>query len=299
MTIPNFFIVGAAKSGTSSLWQYLKQNENVFMPRNTLDKEPAFFSPLKNRRTFEQYMDLFRDANVQHTSVGEASTAYLTDHTSAKNIYEFNPNARILIILRNPSDRAYSSYNWMVQEGYEYAGSFKKALKLEKRRAAKLIPNYWEPEYYWDYMYFRSGYYYEQVKKYLDLFKDNVLVVKFDDFLNNFTSEYDRICSFLAVSVNFVDPAIHNISRDVYSPLIQFALRKLSTKLIGYRIRYGNYQFSSKNDRDRLLKIGITERKPKPLEVNLRATMLQKYKSHIYKLSDLTCIDFNDWVEIH
>ncbi len=133
MNKPNFFIVGAAKSGTTSMWWYLKQHRQVFMPNDELNKEPAFFSD-KSSMSLEEYLKLFEAAEEQHKVIGEVSTAYLVDPKSARRIKEFNPEAKILILLRNPVDRAYALYNWMVQEGYEYCLSFRKALKIRKEK---------------------------------------------------------------------------------------------------------------------------------------------------------------------
>ncbi|MCI0470063.1 MAG: sulfotransferase [Candidatus Aminicenantes bacterium] len=231
--IPNLFIVGAARSGTTSLWRYLKSHPGVFMPGDQLEKEPAFFSGLKRSRFKkpEQYLKLFENAREEHVRVGEASTAYLTDADSARRIYEYNPQAKIIIMLRNPARRAYSLYNWMVQEGYEYAKSFETALELEKIRINKKIPNYFEPEYYYNYLYFNSGLYYEQVKRYLDLFKERVLTIKFEDYIKDFSNEWRKICAFLEIEPldmkrikgndNFA-----NESRRVRSAVVQFVLRK-------------------------------------------------------------------------
>ena len=297
MRRPNFFIVGASKSGTSSLWRYLCANPEVFMPTDVLDKEPAFFSPLKCRRSYRQYADLFAGAEDRHIRVGEASTAYLTDPSSARNIFNFNPHSNILIILRNPADRAYSMFNWMAQEGYEYALNFKQALRLERKRSAKKIPNYWEPEYYWDYMYVRSGLYHDQVKRYLDLFGDQVRVMKFDDFVADFETVYAGICRFLGISVNPVVPEIHNPSRSVYLPTIQFGLRKLYTRMLLFRMKHSGYRYTSKDDRDRLLKIGVRRSRPSRIDSDLRRDLLDRFRHDIYRLTDLTGISFNEWTD--
>ena len=297
MKKPNFFIVGAAKSGTSTLWQHLKLHPEVFMPPDELDKEPAYFSPLKRRRTFRQYMSLFQPVHDGHRRVGEASTAYLTDPASAGRIKQFDPESKIIIMLRNPADRAYSAYNWMVMEGYEYAGSFSHALRLEKKRAAKTIPNFWEPEYYWNYMYGAAGMYYEQVRRFVDLFAENVLIIKFDQFIDNLQSAYDKICAFLEIEAKPVSPTVQNISRSVYSPMLQFALRKLSTKLNGYAVKYAGYQIPSKRRRDIMLQVGIRKGKPRPMSPELRCTLLRNYRENLNRLSGLTGTDYTAWLD--
>jgi hypothetical protein len=225
---PNMFIVGAARSGTTSLWQILRRHPQMYMPVDELHKEPGFFSDLRGLNDIETYLDIFSNATEEHKWIGEASTAYLTDQSSAKRLFDFNPDAKIIIMLRNPADRAYSLYNWMVQDGYEYAASFEEAVELENIRSQKNIPNWFEPEYYWNYMYFQSGLYYEQVKRYLEYFGDNVMIIKFEHFSRDTLNIYDDVCSFLSLEKHSVDSQIHNLSRRVLSPSIQFLLRKLT-----------------------------------------------------------------------
>jgi hypothetical protein len=232
--IPNLFLVGAARSGTTSLWRLLQSHPKVFMPGERLQKEPAFFSDLKKSRfkTPESYFRLFEGAGETHQWVGEASTAYLTDPDSARRIFEYNPEAKIFIMLRNPGIRAYSLYNWMVQEGYEYARSFAEALMLEKKRIHKIIPNYYEPEYYYNYLYFLSGLYSEQVKRYTALFKDRVLLIKFEDYVRDTEKTWADVCGFLNIkTVRTPEERIDhdvNKTRQARSAAAQFVLRKLT-----------------------------------------------------------------------
>lgn len=225
---PNIFIVGAARSGTTSLWQYLRQHPDIYMPEDELYKEPGYFAAPGVHMGFDNYMNIFPDDLDKYKFVGEASTAYLTDPTSAKRLFDFNPHAKIIILLRNPADRAYSLYNWMVQDGYEYANTFEEALSLENIRSGKQIPNWFEPQYFWNYLYFQSGLYYEQVKRYLDFFGDNTLIIQFEHFKRDTLNVCNMICSFLGLKKHAFDVHVHNPSRGVLSPKIQFLLRKLN-----------------------------------------------------------------------
>jgi|GEM_PF-558405 len=234
--IPNLFIVGAAKSGTTFLWHNLKNHPNIFVPDDELFKEPAFFSDKGKHLGISQYLEIFKNAGKNHKWVGEASTAYLTDPHSAKQIYTFNPNSKIIIILRDPVERAYSLYNWMVQDGYEYAETFEKALYLEKTRINRQIPNWYEPEYYWNYLYYHSGLYYSQVQRYVELFGENVLVLKFEDVIKNKNKEYKKTFSFLKLHPIELTHQKHNKSYQVHSVKSQFILRKLNDSLIPFRL---------------------------------------------------------------
>jgi Sulfotransferase family len=113
-TIPDFFVVGAAKSGTTSLYHYLDQHPDVYMPRN---KEPHYFSrvpPFPGRGSHpvtseEEYLDLFKLWNKESVA-GEASPSYLWDEKAPYRIKETVPQAKIIAILRHPVERAYSHY---------------------------------------------------------------------------------------------------------------------------------------------------------------------------------------------
>jgi hypothetical protein len=228
MKKPNLFIVGAARSGTTSLWQYLRQHPSIYMPEDELYKEPSFFCSIGAPMGMDKYLSIFSAGLNNHDIVGEASTAYLTDPSSAKKLYDFNPEAKIIILLRNPADRAYSLYSWMVGDGYEYASTFDEALELEQSRRQNNIPNWFEPQYYWNYMYFQSGLYYEQVKRYLELFGNNVMIIKFEHFRRHTQIVYDNVCAFLGLEKHELDLQIHNQSPSVLSSKIQFLLRKLN-----------------------------------------------------------------------
>ena len=261
MNKPNFFIVGAAKSGTTTLYDYLKDHPEVFMPKDDLHKEPSHFSNLITwYKNPNKYFPLFDDAKPQQRWIGEASTAYLSDPSAAGNIHKYDPNARIIIILRNPADRAYSMYCWMVQEGYEYVSSFEKALAAEERRARKKIPNFWEPQYYYNYLYFRAGLYYEQVKRYMELFPGKVLVMTFEELVASIKTDYAPVREFLQIGPHRATPEVSNPSVRVIHPMVQFCLRKLNNKFF--------HRLPTKEQRDALLKRGIRSGKPPGLRGN-------------------------------
>ena len=109
--LPNFFIVGAAKSGTTSLAEYLKQHPEIFMSEF---KEPHYFLPegamaSNYYGTWDNYMSLFKDVRNEK-AIGEASTGYLYYPESARMIINRIPDAKIIISLRNPVEMAFSLY---------------------------------------------------------------------------------------------------------------------------------------------------------------------------------------------
>jgi hypothetical protein len=112
---PDFFICGAAKSGTTSLWNYLVQHPGIYEAQ---DKEPSYFSALHPLYpSARQYGRLYGDAREDQL-VGDASVAYLTSPDSAFRICRVVPNAKIIIVLRDPTERAFSLYRHMVWHGF-------------------------------------------------------------------------------------------------------------------------------------------------------------------------------------
>ena len=176
--LPNFLIVGAAKSGTSSLHNYLNQHPDIFMPtfnKNGVNvKEPQFFVKEKVMDRihsgvwdWENYIDLFKQAE-SHQAIGEASVFYLYYYEEAiKNIKRYlNNEIKIIIILRNPIDRAFSAYTHVSRSVKENL-SFEEAIELEDKRLIKdkkLTPMV---------RYKDMGLYYKMVNAFLKSF-DNV-----------------------------------------------------------------------------------------------------------------------------
>lgn len=172
---PDFFICGAARSGTTALWHCLKQHPQLFLPCEYLSKEPAFYC-LSNQRfgisSRAEYENLLADAKPGQL-VGEASGAYLTSPESPLLIYNDNPLAKFIILLRNPADRAYSLYKWMRTHGYEMAECFQEALMLEKIRVCNATFFHDNPQYFYNYLYFTTGIYINYITNYLRVFGQN------------------------------------------------------------------------------------------------------------------------------
>lgn len=128
---PDFFIVGAPKAGTTSIYSYLVQHPEIFMPAR---KEPYFFGQWRrnSEEDLRDYLRLFRGVPESKVA-GEASTTYLYLQSAAEEIKAFRPDAKIIIMLRNPVDRAYSQYWHHVRLGWVEA-SFEEELEAEEAR---------------------------------------------------------------------------------------------------------------------------------------------------------------------
>ncbi len=175
---PNFFIVGAPRCGTTSLHEYLKKIPRVFMSKI---KEPEYFSPnsFKMNQTLpiydkKEYLALFQEIKDE-LAIGESSTSYLEDPESPRLIHKVVPNARIIVMLRNPIERAYSHYLIHVRYNFEKQ-SFHDALRKILKKYDPLTSNH----------YLHAGLYSKQILRYINTFgKKNIKILIFEEFIQN------------------------------------------------------------------------------------------------------------------
>jgi hypothetical protein len=215
---PNFFLVGAARSGTTSLWHYLRDHPEIHMPSGLVGKEPTFFCDLTppwatKYRTYEQYLTLFTRAG-RRKAVGDASTNYLVAPESAARIHERYPEARIVVILRNPVQRAYSLYRFLCGWGLESAATFEKALAREHERFGNERFKQRMQVLYYAFHYVNSGLYSAQLERYFKTFsRERVFVVLYDDLKRDAVETSREVYRFLGVDAEFEpEIAIHNAS---------------------------------------------------------------------------------------
>lgn len=295
---PNFFIVGGMRCGTTSLWSYLRQHPEIYMPQF---KEPIFFcTSHKSKqciRDYKAYLDLFSSVTNQK-AVGEASAAYLTSPESAELIYSAYPDAKIIISLRNPVEQAFSVYQWMIREGWEWITPFEKALRAEEGR--------WKDEkfkqtveYSQVYFYSRIALHSEQISRYLDLFpRENIKVILFDDLKNNPVETVQNIYKFLDVDPSFLpNIEIHNKSRMPLWGKGQFFFKKNMPILIEkYRIP----SFFKKILKQYAVEINLSlgSYRSCNLKLETRCKLLQIYRNDIYKTSQLIEKDTSNWLRI-
>jgi len=201
MTKPNFFIAGAPKCGTSALSKYLRSHPNVFM---SVPKELNYFSYECNNRyrhakSLDQYLVFFKDCKPEHLAIGEASPVYLSSSASMNSIHEFDKKAKIILMLRNPVDLAYSFHSTLRANFFEDESDFQKAWNLQdSRRAGHNIPRTCPNPFYLQYSKIcRLG---DQVEEVLKIFPpEQVLWILFDDFTASTKMVYEDVLSFLGI----------------------------------------------------------------------------------------------------
>ncbi|WP_136810715.1 sulfotransferase family protein [Desulfosediminicola flagellatus] len=229
---PNFFIIGAAKAATTSLWMYLKQHPEIFMPEDIEHKEPSYFCNSYGVKKKDKYLHLFESAKSRKV-IGDASNAYLTSPESAKWINEEIPDAKIIVILRNPVDRAYSLYRWMVSHGYEWIYPFEKALKTEFSRKDDMDFMIGNPQYYYNYLYFGSGMYFEQLERYYKTFPiAQIKIILLDEIKRDPVGCVRDTYRFLDVDDNY-EPTIKIHNKGEFKPVsikLHFMLRSLENR---------------------------------------------------------------------
>lgn len=306
--MPNFLIVGAAKSGTTSLYHYLEQHPDIYMPWL---KEPAFFAaadgsrietnglqgwhPNTNRvNHLADYQNLFKDAESEKAR-GEASAVYLYLSETAARISTYIPEAKILAILRHPADRAYSAYLHHVREGLENL-DFSTALAEESQR----IIDGWTPLYH----YREMGYYYEQLSRYYNTFgSENVHVYLYDDMRNNPLEVVRSIFEVLGVDKTFAPDFAtkHNISGVPKNRLlhnIHYFLKGSNqsvVKSIGKRVIPTSLRMKLKiTTIQKLQEVNLV--KP-TLSSAVRSELLEGYRDDIVKLQSLINRDLSSWLK--
>lgn len=219
---PNFFIVGAAKSGTSAMADFLGQHPDVFI---SPIKEPYYF--IKNRRLEKEssYLDLFSKVKSEKM-VGEATTGYLFDKTSAVLIKNFYPQAKIIILLRNPIDMSFSLWKYMSVHGNEKE-SFEQAICDAPNRKSKEFTESRAGRAE-NYLYIERAKYYKQVKHYYEIFgRGSVKILFFEEFISNPVCTCKEVFEFLDISNKF-EP---NISVVNPGGVVRFSwLRKVRTR---------------------------------------------------------------------
>lgn len=203
MKKPNLFIIGAPKCGTTFLYHYLKEHPDIYFPDF---KEPHFFGSDLIRRhgaynlNLEEYQNLFKtDKKV----IGEASTFYIFSKESAKEIYNFNPKAKIIIMMRDLVNLVHSMHSQFVFSGDEVVEDFEKALDLEQNRLNGIdIPNQTTVvnKLFYTNNILDLPY---NIKSFIDYFKkENIKFIFLDDIKNNPQKVYSETLDFLKIDPN-------------------------------------------------------------------------------------------------
>lgn len=310
---PNFFVAGAAKAGTTSIYHYLNIHPDVFM---CPIKEPQHFSTdiryenysglrrrahrkltitkyLKQSKLhhvhidwvakWEDYLDLFREATTEK-AIGEVSNGYLYSQVAAQNIAQKCPDAKIVIILRDPADRAFSHYKMSLRRGLETEHNFLRGVEKDYNKARKG----------WGVsgLYIELGLYYEQVKRFMDTFSpDRVLVLLYDEWRSDNQSALNRVFSFLGVESPNLPPQAYNVGElTPRLPLLQVALGVTGLRTLQSHILPDPVRRAAK-------KLWYSKAEKKP-GIDDRRYLVPYFLEDTNKLEKLLGIDLSKWKAI-
>ncbi len=233
----------------------------------------------------DQYLALFRNAKSE-TALGDASASYLYSNVAAKNIYSFNPKAKIIIVLRQPVQRMYSHY-LMDRRMAVTTLDFQKALLEDKSNPSKS----WGSKS----LYYELSEYYEQVKRYYDVFPSTqILVLLSDELRQDAPNTIKIIFRFLEVSPDF-EP---NLKREFNSgvlPRNSIVTKIITNNYLRIRIRQA---ISNKSIKYIIKKILFKKTTEEKLSEEANNILLEYFNSDINKLSKLIHMDLNKWLKI-
>lgn len=296
IVLPDFIIPGAAKSGTTTMYRLLQQHPEIYVP--SFSKETYFFAYFGRELPYEksfiehtltnpmEYIGLFKKRKNEKV-MGEASIGYLYDYDQSianiKNFYAGNQRkVKIAMILRNPIDRAYSHYTFLIRNGFENL-SFEDAISEEKIKERK------EQRPGFDYLEY--GKYFKQVQAYIKEF-DEVKVFLFED-LKNMQKLSSDLFSFLGVNDFEVKTDIQANPSGIPKnrTLVNFLRKNEFVKRL-HRMFPQKTQGTLLNFRDKLLKKSL---KKQPMNAETREHLKSYFKEEIVMLEKLIKRDLSEW----
>jgi hypothetical protein len=311
--LPNFFVVGAGKTGTTSLFHYLRQHPLIYM---SPIKEPSYFASevraenldasfLKNLKRmsrnlpavlnqatplsmewlvseWKDYLRLFQDVRGE-TAIGEASAAYLWSETAATRIAERVPDARIVMILRDPSERAFSQYLHQLSSGLTRS-TFREHLEVCRGSPSGKLSVH--------YPLLEVGLYYEQVRRYLNNFaRSNIQIFWYEEAWRDPHRLLSDLFRFLGVDASFrPDTSKKSLARRTPRfPALNHILKRLDivhdlSRVVPERVRLP------------VRNLLFCPGRRLSMKKEDRQYLVDYYRGDIYKLSALLGRDLSAWL---
>ena len=285
---PNFFIVGTPKAGTTSLYEYLQEHPDVYMSPiketnyfsfEEIQKQGLFYNE-EHINSIDKYLAQFADVRTEK-AIGEASVSYLFYDSVPDKIKNFNPNSKIIIVLRNPIERGFSHYLMDKRIGFVKNKYDDIVHKKSQNKKAFL--------YYQQYV--ALGLYYEQLQRYFSVFdKKQILVLLYEDISQHIEKVVHNLYSFLEVDTSF-KPDLnkkHNTFIAPKNPVIQHLYKFKMVRNVAKRVFNNSFQHSIKNN------FFSKEKKP-VLDNGLKKDLIEIYRSDIDKTAEFINRDLRSW----
>jgi len=248
---PDFLIIGAQKAGTTALFNYLSKHPDIGLP---IKKEIHFFD-LNYFRGVNWYLAHFPLKFKKKKITGEATPYYLFHPYVPKRVYQYFPDIKLIIILRNPIDRAFSHFQMEVRNGREKKKNFNYAfeneiLRLNKIDLSKLEDPYYQDDDHRNHLYFERGKYSKQISAWLNYFpKSNIHIILYEEFFSDVNTNFKKVCTFLNIKkIEIRNSKIYNKgnynkietkTRDKYLKYLQIEKNNLE-KLLNKKINWNN-----------------------------------------------------------
>jgi hypothetical protein len=298
--MPDFLVIGAPKAGTTALHAALARQPGLYM---SAIKEPKFFlsdgpPPTKggpgDALTYREHVwrradyEALFDPAPAGTLRGESTPLYLYDHAAIRRIQDAVPDARLIVIVRDPVERAHSNWTHLWSAGLEPIGDFVRACAEEERRIAAGWSSFWH--------YAGLGLYGEQLEYLFTLFpREQVLVIRYRLLVDEPAQTLDRICAFLGVETGVLaEIPRENVTSHPESTLVHSAvsLAQRTASAVGTLIP-GLTTATLTGPLERYLQRHSRERQP--LSWEQRQELLPRFETDIKLLEDILGESFADW----
>jgi hypothetical protein len=284
----NFFIVGAPKAGTTAMRDYLEQHPNIFM---CVPKEPHYFSEdlesYRSVKNIDEYNSLFSQAGEEHKIVGEASVFYMYSDCAIKNVYEYNKEAKILVMLRDPVNLVHSFHAQLLFSRQEVVDDFEEAWKLcdERKRGLSIPKTCTEPKLlYYDEI---AKFYLQLENLYKYFTQEQVMVITFNNFITDTEGKFNEVLEFLGLSGEGVEvdfKVVNESKRYKYKALGTATQRPpeiINSMVHGFKKIFGIKKFGVMN---KLHEYNIAHEKRKALTQELKNEIYESYRDDINNL---------------
>lgn len=312
---PNFFMVGVVKGGTTSLHKYLDQHPQIYM---SPVKETNYFSrtdidPTKFSKAYahdvnvdlkkflssdmkesihiahvtqkEDYQKLFKNVNAE-IAIGEASNSYILYENAPRLIFESYPKAKIIMMLRNPIKRAFSQYVMNLRLGKTLEKDFIKEIEQDDNAEKKG----WGA----NHQYLYIGKYYEQVKRYYDIFpKEQILICWYDEYKKDSQKVVKSIYNFLGVNEEFQVDTSEKLNTAGVPKFAKLNYYINQLGVISWAKR--NFPRSWREPFKRMMYSSKEEVIPE-MSATEKQYLINYYKEDILKLSKLVDKDLSHWL---
>jgi hypothetical protein len=308
MNIPNFFIIGVVKGGTTSLYNYLLQHPDIyfspiketnFFARHNInetnlikeyaldikiDLKKYFTNGMKevihiaHIKSIKDYEFLFSKANSQKI-IGEISNSYSICSKAIPEIKKYNPKAKLLIMLRNPVSRIWSQYIMNLSEGKTVEKNFIKEIETDFNKENKG----WGVSH----QYLELGLYYEQILRILKYFpKEQFKILFFEDYIKNTQNTLKEIFEFLEIDTNYI---INFSSKHNKASLPRS--KKINALLVKIGILKKLKDFFGRETRKKLKGLLYTDKNLPGINIHDKQYLISFYRDDVEKLSKLVKTD--------